>query len=299
MSTMAQRGMSKLPLEIRQAIWTECLPDPTSSPEIYFYNRGDFGPEPLPASDDGTGREARLKVVIQYPVILHVCHESRHFALKSHRISFQWFQRQVTPLRGQPSFTHKLMPCRPYLPETDIFLITETDISDLWDEADRRRNDPNSVFRSIQHLALGSWHLMDEHTIEFWIDFMLTLPSLRRTLVIFGNYWGFNASSSCIGDEFRQFRHFSLVPFTEETAVLHPEFSEEMLDDLELAPVKVANLMFGLNYLLAAELPHDVDLPTRDDTPERRLVDFDAVKMVTAPPESNCYVGGGTLQHTG
>lgn len=286
-----EQGINKLPLEIRRLIWNECLPDPISSPEIYFFSHADFGASQPLVSDNRPGQRARLKVVIEFPVILHLCHESRRFTLESHGISCQWFPRQINqPLDQTPRVeSYKLMPCRPYRPETDVFLITETDISDLWWESGRRIHDPNLVFHSIQRIAMGSWHFVDGAAIENSIDFLVSLPSLQQALIIFGYYWGFNGES--MPDDFRRFRHLALVPFTEDTAVMHPEFSQETLDELEVSPVRLPSFISLLENVFAVHARRAVDKVSWDEDAGRRRLDCSAVKMIAAPPGSNPLTG--------
>ncbi|KAL1870695.1 hypothetical protein Daus18300_005015 [Diaporthe australafricana] len=225
-------GIRQLPLELREAVWKECLPDPAAS-EVYFYDRSHFGPETVTSTRDAPGSLARFKVVVEYPAILHVCHESRQFALRS-GVSFQWFRRRI--LLQPPAFigaatesTHVLLPCRRYRPETDTFFLTEDVLGDMLDVDDRQHNDPTGVFQSIRHLALGSWHLTDDVAIEFWqADFLCTLPSLRLVSVVFDHYWGLDASARV--EEFTTFRHFRLAPFLRETAMICPGSEEEGLE---------------------------------------------------------------------
>ncbi|KUI64847.1 hypothetical protein VM1G_00103 [Cytospora mali] len=272
---MDQLGLFRLPLEIREAIWKECLPDPASSPGIYFYNRAHFGPDQASAKDSEPGGYARFRVVIDYPVILHVCHESREYAWTTHGISFQQFPRKAGPLRVWAPYSHVLKPCRPYRPETDVFFYSEDNISDLWEVSDRRRNDPIGVFGSIRYFALGTWHFMDELAIEFWLKFMCTLPCLRNVSLVFGYHWGFFG----VSDDKLEFRHFSLVPFVKETAWVYPGFEED-IQDLELAPVRVTNFLEELKYILSAMEVMDKTHAPWDEESDMWLFSFSAETMV-------------------
>lgn len=283
-TTVDETGLSRLPLEVRQAIWKECLPDPATSPELYFYNRDDFGPNEPSASDDKPGGYAKFKVVIDYPVILQVCHESREYAWKNHGISFQQFPRRGRHIRGTSPSRHVLMPCRPYRSETDVFVYSEDNISDLWEISDRQRNDPTGVFRGIRHLALGSWHFMDRHAYRFWLSLLCTLPALRHVSIIFGHYWGFLDSTSWL-NELCEFRHFTLAPFTEKTAWMHPKFEE--FEDLEYPAVKVTDCLRALKDELST-----YDVVDEDNAPWNKesggwLFSLSAEKMVADPIESS------------
>ncbi|KAK2604604.1 hypothetical protein N8I77_007517 [Diaporthe amygdali] len=275
-------GIYRLPLELRQAIWRECLPDPATS-EVYFYNRSHFGPESTASTGDGPGSLARFKVVVDYPVILHVCHESRHFALKS-GISFQWFRRRLllrssTEIAAQSS--HALLPCRQYRPETDIFFLTEDVLGDMLEVDERQRNDPAGIFQSIRHLAFGSWHLTDDVAIDFWqADFLCTLPSLRLVSVVFDHYWGLEASAGV--KEFQTFHHFRLAPYTCDTAMICPGSEEDGLDFIpELGLRNVPDFIKHLNERLASIDPHEDNAPwsTKSD---RWLFRFFAKKFILA-----------------
>ncbi|KAK7703898.1 hypothetical protein SLS64_008844 [Diaporthe eres] len=250
-------GMQKLPLELREAIWRECLPDPATS-EVYFYDRSHFGPDSTIGRDDKPGSLAIFKVVVDYPVILHVSHESRRFALRS-GISFQWFRRQLLrpSTEAVAQSNHVLLPCRQYRPETDIFFLTEDLLGDMLEVDERQRNDPAGVFQSIRHLAIGSWHLTDDVAIDFWqADFLCTLPSLRLVSVVFDHYWGLDASKDV--DEFKTFRHFRLAPYTCDTAMICPGSEEEQLDFIpELGLRIVPDFIKDLNDRLSSVEPHE------------------------------------------
>lgn len=254
-------GMQKLPLELREAVWKECLPDPATS-EVYFYDRSHFGPDSTTDKDDKPGSLARFKVVVDYPVILHVSHESRCFALRS-GISFQWFRRQLLrpSTEAVAQSNHVLLPCRQYRPETDIFFLTEDVLGDMLEVDERQRNDPAGVFQSIRHLAIGSWHLTDDVAIDFWqADFLCTLPSLRLVSVVFDHYWGLDASKDV--DEFKTFRHSRLAPYTCDTAMICPGSEEEGLDFIpELGQRIVPDFIKDLNDRLSSVEPHEDNAP--------------------------------------
>ncbi|ROV88558.1 hypothetical protein VMCG_10375 [Cytospora schulzeri] len=239
MCTIDQPGLGRLPLEIRRAIWKECLPEPATSPELYFYNRDDFGPDQVSTGNGAPGSHVRFKVVIDYPVILHVCHESRD----------------------------------------------EDNISDLWGIFDRQRNDPTGVFKQIRHLALGSWHFLDRHAYRFWFELLCTLHALRHVSIIFGSYWGFLEAASRYHNEMCEFRHFTLAPFTEEVAWMHPDF--EALDDTEFAPLRVTDLIVDLEDALSTNEVVDEDYAPWNKDPGRWLFGFSAKKMVADPIESS------------
>lgn len=251
-------GFHKLPLELREAVWKECLPDP-AAPEVYFYNRGDFGPDSTAGRAGDSSRTSRFKVVVDYPVILHVNHESRCFALKS-GFSFQWFRNQLPRLSSE-AVEHVLLPCRQYRPETDIFFLGEDLLGDMLNVEDRQRNDPAGVFPSIRHLAIGSWHLTDDVAIDFWqADFLCTLPSLRLVSVVFDHYWSLDASKDV--KEFRRFRHFRLVPYTHETAMICPGSEEDGLDFIpELGLRIVPEFIQHLNDQLSLIEEHEDNAP--------------------------------------
>lgn len=279
---MNQTGLSRLPLEIRQAIWEECLPDPITSSELYFYNRDDFRPNEASASDDKPGVHAKFKVVVHYPVVLHVCHEAREYAWKSHGISFQQFPRRERHIRGRPPFSHVLMPCRPYRPETDVFVYSEDNISDLWEIPNRQRNDPTNVFRGVRHFALGSWHVKDIDTFRFWLTFLCTLPALRHVSIIFKHYWGFPDTSQ----DGCEFRHFALAPFTEETALLHPIL--DRAHDPESRALRVTVILKELKEelsMIGPELVAKGDAPWNEES-GGWLFNFSAERMVADPVES-------------
>jgi hypothetical protein len=251
-------GFHKLPLELREAVWKECLPDPVSS-EVYFYDHSHFGPNPTTGEYDGSLSMPRFRVIVEYPVILHVNHESRCFALRK-GFSFQPF-RQRLPRSSSDTVEHVLLPCRQYRPETDIFFLGEDLLGDMLDVDERQRNDPAGVFQSIRHLAIGSWHLTDDVAIDFWqADFLCTLPSLRLVSIVFDHYWGLDASKDV--EEFKNFRHFRLVPYTHETAMICPGSEEEGLDLIpELGLRIVPDFIQHLNDQLSSIEPNEDNAP--------------------------------------
>lgn len=276
---MDQEGIGRLPLEICQAIWEECLPVPATSSELYFYNRDDFGPTQASAGDDKPGGYARFKVVIEYPVVLHVCHEAREYAWKSHGISFQQFPRRERHIRGRPAISHVLMPCRPYLPETDVFVYSEDNISDLWEVSDRQLNDPTGVFRGIRHFALGSWQLVHIHAFRHWLGLLGTLPALRNVSIIFGYYWGFQPESRK-GRDMCEFRHFNLAPFTEETAWMHPDCENQYDPEApEFNEIKVRDVLAQLKEQLSTTEILDMDNAPRNEKLGGWLFGFSAERM--------------------
>lgn len=274
-------GIHKLPLELREAIWNECLPGPAAS-EVYFYDRSHFGPDSKLGRDDRPASLARFKVVVDYPVILHVSHESRCFALRS-GFSYQWFRRRLhhSPTEAAAKSNHVLLPCRQYRPETDIFFLTEDVLGDMLDVEERQRNDPAGVFKSIRHLAIGSWHLTDDVAIDFWqADFLCTLPSLRLVSIVFDHYWGLDASKDV--QEFRNFRHFRLGPYTCNTAMICPGSEEEGLDFIpELGVRVVPEFIKHLNDQLSSIEPQEANAPWNARV-DGWLFRFFAKKLVVA-----------------
>ncbi|POS69546.1 hypothetical protein DHEL01_v212062 [Diaporthe helianthi] len=252
-------GFHRLPLELREAVWKECLPDQAAT-EVYFYNHSDFiRPSSTTVRGDGPWRTARFKVVVDYPEILHVNHESRCFALKS-GFSFQWFRTQLLRVSSEVE-EHVLLPCRQYRPETDIFFLGEDFLADMLSVEDRLRSDPAGVFQSVRHLAIGSWHLTDDVAIDFWqADFLCTLPSLRLVSVVFDHYWSLEASKDV--DEFKKFRHFRLAPYTHETAMICPGSEELGLDLIpELGLRVVSEFIQHLNDQLSMVEPQEDHVP--------------------------------------
>jgi hypothetical protein len=248
-----------LPLELRQAVWKECLPDPTA-PEVYFYDHNDFMPRSVTGNKaDGPWGVARLKVVVEYPIILHVNHESRCFALRS-GFSFRWFRKRL-PRSSSEVVEYVLLPCRNYRPETDIFFLGEDIFGHMVDVDERQRNDPTCVFQSIRHLAIGLWHMMDDVAIEFWqANFLCTLPSLRLVSIVFDHYWGLDASKDV--KEVKDFRHFRLIPYTDETAMICPGSDEEGLDFIpELGLSIVPDFIQHLNEQLSSIEPQEDGAP--------------------------------------
>lgn len=109
-----------LPAELRARIWEQCLPDP-ETPEIYFFDRSDFDFEP-DASDTSDASqnsasewEAEREVLIGFPIIMHLCRESRRYA--QNHLSFR--EEALTPTRTLD------LPCRSYRPATDVFFVRD------------------------------------------------------------------------------------------------------------------------------------------------------------------------------
>lgn len=132
-----------LPAELRTIIWELCLPDP-ETPEIYFFDPSDFdyqadASDASDASNTDSEWEAEPEVLTGFPVIMHLCRESRKYA-QAH-LSFREEQITITPTptptrtrTRTPSPTRTQtqtrtqtldLPCRPYRPATDIIFVRD------------------------------------------------------------------------------------------------------------------------------------------------------------------------------
>lgn len=178
-------GFKDLPVEIRSEIWAECLRD-ADTPGVYFFDPEDFGM--LDYSEDDQAEsdwdwEVEREVIVAFPAIMHVCHESREYA-KS-RLSF----------REEDTVRNINIPCRPYRPEKDAFFVPYRYFDDFIVAVRRDQSDESNgalpegtkaFCREIAHLALSSRMLMDEEEGSLGY-FVPELTALRLLSFVFGN----------------------------------------------------------------------------------------------------------------
>ncbi|KAI3400918.1 hypothetical protein diail_1125 [Diaporthe ilicicola] len=183
-------GFKNLPGEIRTAIWAACLSN-ADMQGIYIFKPEDFAiedqredeneDEDEDEDEDGVW-EAEREVTVAFPVIMHVCRESREYA-KSH-LSF-----------NEDTFTGASVPCRPYRPETDVFFVPHRHFDDFQAALMKGQDDEyngklpegkKSFGREIVHLALTSRIFMtdDRDTLAY---FIVEMTALRNLYFVFGN----------------------------------------------------------------------------------------------------------------
>lgn len=171
-----------LPVEIRSEIWAECLSD-ADMRGVYFFDPEDFGIDLENEDDQGEDDwEVEREVIVAFPAIMHVCHESREFA-KS-RLSFR--EDTVRSIN---------VPCRPYRPEKDAFYVPYKYFDDFIAAVRKSQSEEyhgqlpegtKAFCREISHLALSSHMLMDEDvgTLGYFVP---DLTALRLLSFVFGN----------------------------------------------------------------------------------------------------------------
>lgn len=182
-----------LPVEIRSEIWAECMSD-ADIEGVYFFDPEDFGIKgesgteihssiDLEQEDQAESDwEVEREIIVAFPAIMHVCHESREYA-KS-RLSFR-----------EDTVRNINIPCRPYRPEKDAFFVPYRYFDEFiaavrksqFDEHNGLLPEGTKPFcREIAHLALSSHMLMDEDvgTLEYFVP---DLTALRFLSFVFGN----------------------------------------------------------------------------------------------------------------
>lgn len=177
-----------LPWEIRSEIWAEALSnaDTPDMEVVYHFDPEDFGME-----QRGEGQyelvesewESELEVVVAFPTIMHLCHESREYA-KS-RLSF----KEDTVLGIH-------IPCRPYRPETDAFFVHlrhHTHFLRAFRKAEddeHRRKLPKgekAFYRKISRLGLSSPLIVGHDLGDVLSEFVPEMTALEHLCFVFGN----------------------------------------------------------------------------------------------------------------
>lgn len=171
-----------LPVEIRSEIWAECLSN-ADMQGIYFFDPEDFGIRDEREDDQADPDwEVEREVIVAFPSIMHVCHESREYA-KS-RLSFR-----------EDTVRSIDVPCRPYRPDQDAFYVPFRHFYDFSAAARMAQNDEhkgvlqegtNAFCRDIAHLAFGSSMLMEDE-MGLLGYFVPEMTALRLVSFVFGN----------------------------------------------------------------------------------------------------------------
>lgn len=171
-----------LPVEIRSEIWAECLSN-ADMQGIYFFDPEDFGIKDEREDDQADPDwEVEREVIVAFPSIMHVCHESREYAKT--RLSFR-----------EDTVRSIDVPCRPYRPEKDAFFVPYRHFDDFIAAFRKAQNDEdngvlqegtNAFCRDIAHLAIGSSMLMEDDgtTLSYFVPEM---TALRLLSFVFGN----------------------------------------------------------------------------------------------------------------
>lgn len=162
-------SINDLPPEVRNRIWSLCLP--ADEPEIYFYNRYDFSP---------AERWPTCRVIIARPPILHVCRES---AMLRKKLSF-------TGARHRDGGIVKV-PYRPYRPLMDAVYISIEELEYITDALAAADTDHKEFFRDLTHLALESPCFFQDNwwTARRLLHSVTNLPALRTISMVFGKTW--------------------------------------------------------------------------------------------------------------
>ncbi|KAG8156664.1 hypothetical protein KVR01_013455 [Diaporthe batatas] len=185
---MAQ--LKDLPVEIRTEIWAEALAnaDTDGMEVVYYFDPEDFGME---RQSDGryvhveSDWESEPEVVLAFPAIMHVCHESREYAKK--RLSF----REDTVMGIE-------IPCRPYRPETDAFFIHTrhhnhflTVLTKAQDDEDKGKlqEGEKAFHRGISRLGISSPMLLGSDIGDVLASFVPEMTALRHLCFVFGNIY--------------------------------------------------------------------------------------------------------------
>ncbi|KAH8752522.1 hypothetical protein F5883DRAFT_576357 [Diaporthe sp. PMI_573] len=175
--------LKDLPVEIRSAIWAEALSDEDAE-VVYVFDPEDFGiKDEDEDEDESEGEQAEsdweveLEVIVAFPTIMHLCHESREYA-KS-QLSF----REDTVIGVH-------IPCRPYRPGTDAFFVHHRHFDKFLrafrkaqdDEFNGKLQEGEKAFcGEIWRLALSSQMLMEDDigdTLSYLVPDMTALRHL-------------------------------------------------------------------------------------------------------------------------
>lgn len=177
-----------LPVDIRSEIWAEALSnaDADYMEVVYYFDPEDFGME-----KQSDGRYVHVEsewlsepeVVLAFPTIMHVCHESREY-VKS-RLSFR-----------EDTFRGIETPCRPYRPETDAFFIHTrhhnhflTAFRKAQEDEDKGKlqEGEKAFFREITRLGISSPMLLGSDIGDVLSSFVPEMTALQHLCFVFGN----------------------------------------------------------------------------------------------------------------
>lgn len=177
------------PLETREEIWGFCLP---IEPAIFFPYKGNFAHfwesgELWSATlsydpDEVFPHPETREVDIEFPVIMHVCHESRSYTLK-----------HLPLLVGGAGHKTFYTGRRQYCPDLDVFHLRDAeDIARLMymingeRQAAERKTSYCPLYRQINHIAVGVWSFAagTYEEDDDLVDAFLAMPALRQVSLV-------------------------------------------------------------------------------------------------------------------
>lgn len=167
--------LSDLPLELRQAIWEECLRHDDEG-EVYVFR-------PHCVLGSYWRMDPNPTVSLKIPAVLHLCSEARRYAEKRLR-----FRHSQTTCKGSGAWVS--MPERSYCPEKDVFYVPARyfrALSQVLDSEATNHGD-NSIpfYANITRLALEAandspntdeWDILQHH--------MTKMPCLKKVYFVF------------------------------------------------------------------------------------------------------------------
>lgn len=201
MAAKTHLKLSSLPAELRSEIWSLAL---LPSPGVYRCDPAKFIPIRGGSGDSGGGgRETGHWIEVEdarwlipkrrYPTIMHLCHESRLFALAA----------MEKELKEKPSFYCIGQATRPFIPEIDTFWFYDDDATLLRSAVVQERGIIGSRVHTIRNLAVSaaivhSIRRVDSEgedasgttVVSNWDSYMFLgigrFENLRRVDVVFG-----------------------------------------------------------------------------------------------------------------
>ncbi|KAH6648054.1 hypothetical protein BKA67DRAFT_404341 [Truncatella angustata] len=129
--------LMQLCTELRAMIWDAAMPGDISETCILQLPQPatihDAHPSELPPHHDAAqGPSPPLLVDTAFPLLMHVCRESRQHAMKR------------TKFRHEPA-AHAMVPCRPFRPELDVLYVPDPG------------SPPPAPLETARHVAVGCW----------------------------------------------------------------------------------------------------------------------------------------------
>ncbi|KAK6072062.1 hypothetical protein SCUP515_07621 [Seiridium cupressi] len=132
LSSLSRPMLMDLPCELKAMIWDESMPDNISEVCILLHQADCTG-------QSGTQFYGTLTVDTAFPVIMHVCNEARHYAMKHTRFRYSPAARIMVPFRL-------------FQPELDVLYIEA-----IHNSASMRAIQDMSLSGIVQHVALNCW----------------------------------------------------------------------------------------------------------------------------------------------
>ncbi|KAI4604222.1 hypothetical protein KJ359_000353 [Pestalotiopsis sp. 9143b] len=132
----------QLPCELRAMIWNESMPEDV--PEVCILSPEGEGENGEDDDDEMCCPDQSLTVDTAFPVLMHICHESRAHALRHTRLRF-------SPAAGVG------VPFRAFRPDLDVLYIPPGRSQAVAASQEQHPGGKAKLFGRVRHVALAYW----------------------------------------------------------------------------------------------------------------------------------------------